>query len=150
MIKRHLLHARLCGAQFQFGHEKERLSTCAKVSTPKFIVSSHCILIRIFFSQFFLSPCRPLVAVANPAALHTKLQTLCRLAAGLEEDRVAVGVAGELLHGRPGQRAAAAGAGAAAAGAEAEPARRAGLQQGQQQHGALAGEAGQQQVSARV
>lgn len=40
-----------------------------------------------------------LAAMADLATLHTKLKTLGWLAAGLEQDGVAVGVAVELLHG---------------------------------------------------
>lgn len=75
--------------------------------------------------------------MANHAALQTKLKALGCLAAGLEEDRVAVGVAVELLHGRLLNGRAAAGAGVAAAGAEGVQAGGAGLQQTQEQHGAL-------------
>lgn len=40
-----------------------------------------------------------LAAMADFATLQTKLETLGWLAAGLEQDGVAVGVAGELLYG---------------------------------------------------
>lgn len=55
-----------------------------------------------------------LAAMADLAAVQTKLETLGRLAAGLEQHRVAVGVAVELLHGRLLDGRTAAGAGVAA------------------------------------
>lgn len=88
--------------------------------------------------------------MADLAALQTELEVLGGLAAGLEQDRVAVGVAVELLHGRLLDGGAAAGAGVAAGRAEGVQAGRAGLQQAQEQHGALARQAGQQQVKAGV
>lgn len=85
--------------------------------------------------------------MADLAALQAKLETLGRLAARLEQHRVAVGGAVELLHGRLLDGRAAAGAGVAAAGAaEGVEAGGAGLQQTQEQHGALARQARQQQV----
>ncbi len=84
--------------------------------------------------------------MADLAALQTKLETLGWLAAGLEQHRVAVGVAVELLHGRLLDGRTAAGAGVAAGGAEDVEAGGAGLQQTQEQHGALARQARQQQV----
>ena len=84
--------------------------------------------------------------MADLAALQTKLETLGRLAASLEQHRVAVGVAVELLHGRVLYGRTAAGAGVAAAGAKGVKAGGAGLQQTQEQHGDLARQARQQQV----
>ena len=100
----------------------------------------------------------PLVAMADLAALDAKLQTLRGLTAGLEHDRVAVGVAVELLFGRLLDGRAALGAGVAAGGAEGVAAGGAegveaggaGLQQAQEQHGAPAPQARQQQVNAGV
>lgn len=45
------------------------------------------------------STCCLLAAMAELTAFQAQLQALGRLAAGLEQDRVAVGVAVELLHG---------------------------------------------------
>ena len=87
-----------------------------------------------------------LAAMADLAALQAKLQTLDWLAARLHQHRVAVGVAVELLHGRLLDGRTAAGANVAAAGAEGVEAGRTGLQQTQEQHGALARQARQQQV----
>lgn len=84
--------------------------------------------------------------MADLAALQTKLKTLGRLAARLKQHRVAVGMAVELLHGRLLYGRAAAGAGVAATGAEGVEAGGARLQQTQEQHGALAPQARQQQV----
>lgn len=88
--------------------------------------------------------------MANLAALQTKLEKLGWLAAGLEQDRVAVGVAVEVLYRCLLDGRAAAGAGVAAGGAEGGKAGEAGLQQAQEQHGALTPEARQQQVKTRV
>lgn len=88
--------------------------------------------------------------MANLTALQTKLKTLSRLAAGLEQDRVAVGVAVKLLHGCLLDGRTAAGAGVAAGGAGGVEARGTGLQQTQEQHGALTPEARQQQVKTQV
>lgn len=88
--------------------------------------------------------------MADLAALQTKLEKLGWLAAGLEQVRVAVGVAVELLHGRLLDGRAAAGAGVAAAGAEGGETGGAGLQQTQEQHGALTREARQQQAETGV
>lgn len=88
--------------------------------------------------------------MADVAALQTKLQTLGRLAAGLEQDRVTMGVTVELLQGRLLQGGTAAGASVAAGGAEGVEAGGTRLQQAQEQHGALAGQAGQSQAEAGV
>lgn len=88
--------------------------------------------------------------MADLTALQTELETLGRLAAGLEQDRVAVGVTVELLHGRLLDGRAAAGAGVAAGGAEHVKEGGAGLQQTQEQSGAPAPQAGQQQPEAGV
>lgn len=88
--------------------------------------------------------------MADLTALQTKLETLGWLAAGLKQDRVAVGVAVELLHGRLLDGGAAAGAGVAAGGAEGVEAGGAGLQQAQEQHRTLARQTGQQQVKTGV
>lgn len=88
--------------------------------------------------------------MADLAALQTKLETLGWLAARLEQHRVAVGVAVELLHGRLLDGRAAAGAGVAAGRAEGVEAGGAGLQQAQEQHGALARQARQQQLETGV
>lgn len=79
-----------------------------------------------------------LAAMADVRALQTKLQTLGWLAAGFEQHRVAVGVAVELLHRGLLDGGTAAGAGMAAGGAEGVEAGGTGLQQTQEQHGALA------------
>lgn len=84
--------------------------------------------------------------MADLTALQTKLQTLCWLTAGLEQHRVAVSVTVQLLHRRVLHGRAAACAGAAAGGAEAVKAGGAGLQQAQEQHGALTEQTRQQQV----
>lgn len=98
-----------------------------------------------------LSPLFPvLAAMADLAAFHTELQALGVLAARLEENRVAVSVAVELFQGRVLDGRTAAGAGVAAGGAEVTEAGRAGLQETQEQLGALAVQAGQQQVKPRV
>lgn len=76
--------------------------------------------------------------MADLAALQAKLKALGWFAARLEQHRVAVGVAVELLHGRLLDGRAAAGAGLAAGGAEGVEAGGGGLQQAQEQHGALA------------
>ena len=86
--------------------------------------------------------------VADLRTLQTELQALRRLAAGLKEDGVAVGVAVELLHGGLLEGGAAAGAAAAAGGAEGVEAGGAGLQQAQDNHRALAGQAGHHQGQA--
>lgn len=91
-----------------------------------------------------------LAAMANLAAIQTKLKTLCGFAAGLKQNRVAVSMAVELLHWRLPDGRAAAGAGAAAGGAEDLNAGGAGLQQTQEQRRALAPQARQQQVETRV
>lgn len=91
-----------------------------------------------------------LAAMADFATLQTKLETLGWLAAGLEQDGVAVGVAGELLHGNLLNGWTAAGARVAAGGAEGVKAWWASLQETQEQHGAVAPQARQQQVKARV
>ena len=88
--------------------------------------------------------------MAELTALQAELEALGRLAAGLEQVRVAVGVAVELLHGGLLDGRTAAGAGAAAGGAEAVEAGGAGLQQAQEQHGALTRQASQQQVKTGV
>lgn len=72
--------------------------------------------------------------MADLAALQTKLETLGRLAAGLEKDRVAVCVAVELLHRRLLDGRTTAGAGVAAGGAEGVEAGGADLQETQEQH----------------
>lgn len=102
------------------------------------------------FMSISSDPENVLAAMADLAALQTKLQTLRGLAARLEQNRVAVSVAVELLHRRVLDGRTAAGAGLAAAGAEGVEAAGAGLQQTQEQHGALARQARQQQVKARV
>lgn len=84
--------------------------------------------------------------MADLAALQTKFKTLGWLAARLEQHRVAVGVAVELLHRHFLYGRTAAGAGVAAGGAEGVEAGGTGLQQTQEQHGALARQARQQQV----
>lgn len=88
--------------------------------------------------------------MADLAALQTELETLGRLAAGLEQNRVAVGVAAELFHRRLLDGRTTIGAGATAGGAEALQAGGAGLQQTQEQQGALAPQARHQQVETRV
>lgn len=84
--------------------------------------------------------------MADLAALQTKLEALGGLAARVEQHRVAVGVAAELLHRRLLHGWTAAGAGLAAGGAEGVEAGGTGLQQTQEQHGALARQARQQQL----
>lgn len=88
--------------------------------------------------------------MADLTAFQTKLEALGWLAAGLEQDRVAVGVAVELLHGCFLDGWTAAGAGVAAGRAEGMKAGRAGLQQTQEQHGALAPQARKQQPKTEV
>lgn len=88
--------------------------------------------------------------MADLTALQTKLETLGGLAAGLEQNGVAVGGAGELLHGGLLNGRTAAGAGAAAGGAEGMEAGGAHLQEPQEQRGAATPQARQQQVKARV
>lgn len=88
--------------------------------------------------------------MADLTALQAELETLGGLAAGLEHDRVAVGVAVELLHRRLLDGRAAAGAGVAAGRAEGMETGGAGLQQTEEQHGALARQARQQQVKTGV
>lgn len=88
--------------------------------------------------------------MADVTAFQTKLETLGRLTARLEQNRVAVGVAVELLHGCFLDGQTAAGAGVAAGGAEAVKAGGAGLQQTQEQHGALAPQAREQQLKTGV
>lgn len=88
--------------------------------------------------------------MADLAALQTKLKTFSHLTARLEEHRMAVGVAVELLHGCVLDGRIAAGAGVAAGEAEGVEAREAGLQQAQEQHRALARQARQQQLHAGV
>lgn len=83
-------------------------------------------------------PSCPLAAMADLTAFQTKLETLSWLTAGLEQHRVAVGVAVELLHRCFLDGRTAAGAGVAAGGAEGMKAGGAGLQQTQEQHRALA------------
>lgn len=82
-----------------------------------------------------------LAAVADLAALQTKLQAFDGLTARPEQHPVAVGVAAELLHGRLLDGRAAPGAGVAAGGAEGVEAGGAGLQQAQEERRALAGQA---------
>lgn len=91
-----------------------------------------------------------LAAVADLAALQAKLQTLHGLAAGVQQHRLAVHVAGELVPGRLLGGRAAAGAGVAAGGAQGVQAGGAGLQESQEEHGALAPQARQQQPQTRV
>lgn len=91
-----------------------------------------------------------LAAVADLTAVQTELETLSRFAAGLEDHRVAVGGAAELLAGRVLDGRAAAGAGVAAGGTEALKAAGAGLQQTQEHHGELTPQARQQQPKAGV
>lgn len=88
--------------------------------------------------------------MADLAALQTKLKTFSRLTARLEEHRMAVGVAVELLPGSVLDGRAAADAGVAAGEAEGVEAGDAGLQQTQEQHRALARQACQQQLHAGV
>lgn len=88
--------------------------------------------------------------MADLAALQAELQTLCGLAAGLEQDRVAVGVTVQLFHRGVLHGREAAVAHLAAARAQAAEARGAGLQQAQEQHRALTGQTGQQQLKTRV
>lgn len=88
--------------------------------------------------------------MTNLTALQTKLKALCRLTAGLEQDRVAVGMAVELLHGCFLDGQTAAGAGAATGGAGRVEARGASLQQTHEQHRALTPEARQQKVKTQV
>lgn len=83
--------------------------------------------------------------MADLAALQTKLKTFSRLTARLEEHRVAVRVAVELLHG-----CVLDGAGVAAGEAEGVEAGGTGLQQTQEQRRALARQARQQQLYTRV
>jgi len=84
--------------------------------------------------------------MADVAALQTKLETLGPLAARPEQRRVAV----ELLHRRLPDGRAAAGARATAAGAGGVEAGGAALRRSQEQLGAPAPEARQQQVRAGV
>lgn len=88
--------------------------------------------------------------MADLAALQTKLKTFSRLTARLEEHRVAVRVAVELLHGCVLDGRTAAGAGVAAGEAEGVEAGGTGLQQTQEQRRALARQARQQQLYTRV
>lgn len=109
-------------------------------------VSSHVVCI----SPQTRRPGCLLAAMADVAALQAKLEALGWLAARLEQHRVAVGVAVELLHRRLLDGRTAAGAGVAAGGAQGVEAGAAGLQQTQEQHGALARQARQQQLQAGV
>lgn len=84
--------------------------------------------------------------MANLAAIDAKLETLGRLAARLEQHRVAVGVAVQIFHGRLLDGRTAAGAGVAAGRAKGVEAGGAGLQQTLEQHGALTRQACQQQM----
>lgn len=84
--------------------------------------------------------------MADLAALQTKLKTLSWLTTRLKQHRVAVGMAVELLHRRVLDGRTAAAARMAAGGAEGVEARGTGLQQTQEQHGALARQARQQQL----
>lgn len=88
--------------------------------------------------------------MADLAALQAKLQTLHGLAAGVQQHRLAVDVAGELVPGRVLGGGTAAGARVAAGGAQGVQAGGAGLQESQEEHGALAPQARQQQAQARV
>lgn len=75
------------------------------------------------------------------ATLQTKLQALHGLAARAKQHPVEVSVAAELFHGRLLEGRAAPAAGQAARGAESVEAGGAGLQQAQEEHGALTGQA---------
>jgi len=88
--------------------------------------------------------------MADLAALQTKLEALGWLAAGLEQHRVTVCVAVELLHRGLLDSRAAAGADVAAGGAEPLKAGEAGLQQTHEEHGTLTPQARQQHVETRV
>lgn len=95
------------------------------------IIKIHCALYTL---QCYVFAVSRLAVVADLRALQAELKTLCGLAARLEQHRVAVGVAVELLHGSLLEGGAAAGTAVAAGGAEGVEAGEAGLQQAQNEY----------------